>query len=106
MKRLISLLIVLAMLCTVGAFSALAETAKGTTIRLEDTSGSVSVYNSSGKAQTVRNDMRLYNGYTVSTGKSSCAYISLDGTKVVKLGSSGKVLLKKSSNKPSNQTSR
>ena len=73
-----------------------ADSAAGTTIRLEETEGTVTVKNASGKAQSVRADMRLYNGYTVTTGKSSSAYISMDGTKAVKLDSSSKAEVKKS----------
>ena len=62
--------------------------AKASSMRLEATEGTVNVKNASGKAMTARNDMRLYNGYEISTEKDSAAYINLDDTKVVKLDAS------------------
>ena len=94
MKKIISLLLTVAMLFSLG-FTALAEeSARGGTVRLEESSGTVTVKNASGKSQTIRKSMRLYNGYALSTGRSSEAYVSLDDTKVVKLDASTKVDVK------------
>ena len=58
------------MLLLLGAVSAAsAETATATTLRLAGAYGTVSITNASGKAQTVKTDMRLYSGYGISTGK-------------------------------------
>lgn len=76
-----------------------AENAMGTTLRLEETKGTVTVATSSGTSKSVIAGMRLYNGYNVRTGASSEAYIGLDETKAVMLDSSGKVEIKKSGKK-------
>ena len=95
-----TLALVLAMLMLLGVMSAAyAETATATTLRLAGSSGTVSITNSSGKEQTVKTDMRLYSGYSVSTEKQSSAYISLDGTKAVKLDASSKSSVRKAGNK-------
>ena len=98
MKRITSLLLALTL-----AFSlcvpALAEDAAGTTLRLEETTGTVKVKDAAGADKTARTGMRLYNGYTVETGASSSGYISLDDTKAVKLDASGKVEIKKNGKK-------
>ena len=95
MKRIASVaLIIIFLIC--GAESALADTAAATTMKLEAVTGTVTVKNASGVAQTVRAGMRLYNGYTLSTDAASEAYISLDSAKAVKLGASGKAQIKQS----------
>ena len=100
MKRLKrTLIFILVLALAFGTVSASAASATATTLRLAGYSGSVTVKNASGKSQSVKTDMRLYSGYSVSTGKSSAAYISLDGSKAVKLDSSSKVTVKKSGSK-------
>ena len=95
MKRIASVaLMIIFLVC--GAESALADTAAATTMKLEAVTGTVTVKNASGMAQTVRAGMRLYNGYTLSTAAASEAYISLDSSKAVKLGASGKAQIKQS----------
>ncbi len=94
-KRLGSLLLALALLGTLALPASAANDAVGTTLRLVEHSGTVTVKNASGKAVSVRDEMRLYNGYTVETGAKSGASISLDGTKAVKLDGSSKAELKK-----------
>ncbi len=96
MKRILSVFLVALLLCgmTLPAYAA-AESA-GTTIRLSESSGTVTVKDAAGKEASVKTDMRLYNGYTVETGLKSSAYLSLDGTKAVKLDSSTRVEVKKS----------
>ena len=97
-KRLTALLLavvmVLSMATTAGAAETISSTGSVTSLRLERADGTASVKNASGKALTLWNGMRLYNGYTVSTESSSYAYISLDSTKAVKLdaSSSGEVM--------------
>ena len=61
------------------------------TIKLEQAKGTVTVTNASGKNVSVRDDLRLYNGYTVKTGSDSSAYISLDNATAVLLESSSKL---------------
>lgn len=96
MKKAITLILIASLLLGAGLMAIAADSAKGGTIRLEENSGTVSVLNAGGKAQTIRAGMRLYNGYKVSTGTKSEAYVSLDDTKVVKLDSSTKVDVKQS----------
>ena len=63
----------------------LAETVSGTELRLLQTEGTVKVSSTSGKTYSTREDMRLYNGYVVSTEEASYAWITLDAEKAVKL---------------------
>ena len=99
MKRFFSWLLVFSFLLLLTVPAMAADNATGTTLRLEEINGTVTVKDASGNDKTVRASMRLYSGYTITTGASSSAYISLDETKAVKLDSSGKVEIKKSGKK-------
>ena len=92
---------VLAFALVFGLLSAaiFAETATAADMRLQSASGTVSVKNASGKSVSIREGMKLYSGYTLSTSSKSYAYASLDSTKVVKLDASTKVQVKKSGSK-------
>ena len=76
MKKIVAL--ILALILTVGLAvpASAADQAKATTMRLVQTSGTVTVQDSSGVNQTVIKDMRLYSGYTVTTGSGSYAYMA------------------------------
>lgn len=76
-----------------------AETATAADMRLQSTTGTVSLKNASGKSVSIREGMKLYSGYTISTSAKSYAYVSLDSTKVVKLDASTKVEVRKSGSK-------
>ncbi len=76
-----------------------AETATAADMRLQSTTGTVSLKNASGKSVSIREGMKLYSGYTLSTSSKSYAYVSLDSSKVVKLDASTKVQVKKSGSK-------
>lgn len=76
-----------------------AESATATDMRLQSTTGTVSLKNASGKSVSIRTGMKLYSGYTLSTSSKSYAYVSLDSTKAVKLDASTKVQVKKSGSK-------
>ena len=91
----ISLFLALLMCCMAVLPARAASDAVGETIRLGETSGTVGVADAAGKKVTVRVDMRLYNCYTVVTDVKSTAHITLDGTKAVRLDSSGKCEIKK-----------
>ena len=95
MERMLSLLLALTMAFAL-AEPAAAESASGTTLRLSDMTGSVTVRDSSGKEKSARADMRLYNGCTVETGDGASAFITLDDVKAVMLDASGKVEVRKS----------
>ena len=69
------------------------------TMKLTQTEGSVTVCNASGRDLGAKDDMRLFNGYTVSTGAASYAWINLDDTKLVKLDESSSVEVRKSGKK-------
>ena len=100
MKRMVSLVMALIMIYALALpTQAAAESAVGTTIRLAELDGKITVNNASGKAVEARADMKVYNGYTVETGTSSSVYITLDDEKAIQLGSRSKVKLKKSGKK-------
>lgn len=95
MKRIAALLFTALFLMSAAA-SMFTETATASAMRLEAVTGTVTVRNASGVEQTVRDGMRLYNGYAIATGASSEAYVSLDSSKAVKLGSSGQIQIQRS----------
>ena len=68
-KRLLSLLLALALLMGLPALAA--ETAS--VIRLTKTTGTVALSKSSGKSISLLENMRLYNGYHVATSEESYA---------------------------------
>lgn len=78
-----------------------ADTSKGTAenLKLEKTTGTVSITKDDGKAVTVKAGIHLYEGYTVQTGAGGSAYISLDANKAVMLEASTTVAIKKSGKK-------
>ena len=98
-RRVISQFLALALIFTLTAPAMAADSAIGTTVRLEETSGTVTIKDAAGIGKTTRDGMRLYNGYMIGTGASSSAFISLDDTKAVKLDSSSKAEIKKSGKK-------
>ena len=93
MKKII--IACLAILLLLTAVSVAAATATATDMRLESTEGTVSIQNANGRAVSLRDGMKLYSGYTVSTGAKSYAYISLDDSKVVKLDANSEAEIRK-----------
>ena len=73
-----------------------ASTARATTMKLEKKEGTVTLKTQSGTSLRITNGMRLYNGNSLSTGKSSYAYISLDSSKAVKLDQNSSATLRQS----------
>lgn len=71
------------------------EQASATDMRLESIEGTVTVCNGSGRALSLREGMKLYSGYTLSTDAESYAYVTLDETKVVKLDAGSQAELRK-----------
>jgi|GEM_PF-6574896 len=97
-RRLFALAMALTMALSLLPTSVMAaETAE--TIRMQKTEGTVKVTNGSGKAQNVRADMRIYNGWQVSTEKKSYAYLSLDDDRAAKLDEAGKLEVRKNGKK-------
>ena len=82
-------------LCLGYAAPVLAADNTGKDIRLMLVEGEVSVTSSSGKSLSVREDMRLYNGYVVSTAAESYAWLTLDEEKAVKLDASSSLEVRK-----------
>lgn len=99
MKKIVSVLLCALLLISALPMNALAEEATASTMRLEKCEGTVTVKNASGKALKITEKMRLYNGYEITTSTKSYAYISLDGTKAVKLDASTKVSVTKAGKK-------
>ena len=100
MRKIISILLCLVMVLGTAA-NAFADTSKGsaTTLRLEKTEGKVGMTKGDGKAVTIKDGIRLYDGYDLKTDKKSAAYISLDSAKAVMMDASTDVSIKKSGNK-------
>jgi len=98
MKRIITLLLTLAMTISL-AMPAQAASTKASTMRLMDTVGTATVENAAGKNLSIKDNMRLYNGYEVATKDASYAYISLDSSKAVKLDASSAVKVNQSGKK-------
>lgn len=99
LRSIFALLLALTMALSLAEPAAAASDTVGTTVRLAQTDGAVSVKDKSGKDKTIREDMRLYNGYSIETGGKSYAYISLDDEKALKLDPYTKVEVKKSGKK-------
>jgi len=99
MKKLISLLMAVILSASLAVPAAAADSAKAGTMRLESTEGTVAVKNASGLSVKLKDKMRLYDGYTVKTEAASYAYISLDGSKTLKLDASSEASVSKSGKK-------
>lgn len=99
MKRIVTLVMTLILLCGLTVPASAADAAVGVTLRLEKTEGTVTVKSASGRKQSIRSGMRLYSGTTIKTGKESYAYISLDSGKAVKLGASSEGEVRRSGKK-------
>ncbi len=76
-----------------------ADSAVGTDMRLTAVEGTVTLKNINGKALSVREGMKLYSGYTLSTSTKSYAYVTLDSQKVIKLDANSKVEIRAKSSK-------
>ena len=98
MKKLLSFLLALVMLLGIST-PALAASAKAVTMRIQLVEGSVTIKDASGVALSFFEDMQLYSGYSIETGVDSCAYISLDDSKAIKLDMNTSVTIKKSGRK-------
>lgn len=96
-KRVLSLLMVLALLLGTAQPALAADTAA--TMQISAAEGTVTVTNASGRELTLREDMRLYSGYQVETSAKSYAWINLDDTKLMKLDASSKAEVRKSGKK-------
>ena len=96
MKRLLSLLFAAALLIP-GTCASAEETASD--MRLEASRGTVTVTDGEDKAVTVRDGMKLFDGYSLSTGAESCAWISLDAAKALKLDAGSRARVNRAGDK-------
>ena len=99
LKKIAALTLCSALCFGLSSTEGLAATAKGTTLKLVETTGSVSLKDANSIPKSIRTGMRLYNGYDLSTKAASYAYISLDATKAVKMDSNSEITLRQSGKK-------
>ena len=92
-KKFLSLLLALSLLLSLMTPALAAETAS--VIRLTKTTGTVAISKSSGKSISLLKNMRLYNGYHVSTDEESYAWINLDDSKLLKEDAESEVEVRK-----------
>lgn len=97
-RRLWALLLVCAMSLSC-ALTASAQSAKAASMQLMKTEGTVHVSNNTGKDLPLLEKMRLYNGYTITTGAASYAWINLDDTKLIKMDALSQISVHKSGKK-------
>lgn len=83
-RILASVLIAAVCVCNM-AVPAFAEEAIAASFRLYQTEGTVTVQNQNGKEMTAMQDMKLFNGYQVSTEQKSYAWFEADSTKLFKM---------------------
>ena len=98
-KKLLAVLMTLAMIVSLLPATAFAANNTATTMRLAKTQGTVTVTNATGKNVSQSENMKLYNGYKIKTGAKSYAWISLDDTKVAKLDANSAMEVQKSGQK-------
>lgn len=98
-RKTLSIFLIAVLLFSCIQFSFAADTASGTTLRLSKTEGTVKVANKNDKILSLLADMKLFNGYRVSTDLASYAYVSLDSSKSVKLDAQSKASIKESGKK-------
>ena len=96
-RRIMSLFLAVALMVSLAVPATAADSAA--TIRLSKTTGTVTVSKSSGKKLTQITNMRLYNGYHVTTEEKSYAWINLDDTKLIKVDAASEVEVRKDGKK-------
>ena len=96
-KKTLSLALALCLTWSLAAPALASESAAS--IRLSKTTGTVTVSKSSEKTLTLLSNMRLYNGYHVTTGAKSYAWMNLDDTKLIKEDASSEVEVRKDGKK-------
>jgi len=98
-KRVVCLLVTMAMVVTVFPNAVYAKDTIGSRITIEKIDGSVSVVKANGKSAAAKTGVKLNASETLRTDKASYAYISIDDDKVIKLDELTDVNVKKSGNK-------
>ena len=99
MKRSVILLLTLLFLLALPATALAATSAKSSTLKLTNYTGTVTVKDSAGKTVAVSKGLRLYSGCTIATKANTEAAIQLDNSKYVRLAASSKASIKSSGNK-------
>lgn len=84
LQKVLMLVLVLCLVCGNGLM-ALADEAVASSMRLTKTEGTVSVTNKNGRDMGTMADMKLFNGYHLSTAQKSYAWMNLDDHKLVKM---------------------
>ncbi len=84
LQRILMVVLIVCMLCGSGIM-ALADEAVASTMRLTKTEGTVSVTNKNGRDMGTMADMKLFNGYHLTTAQKSYAWMNLDDSKLIKL---------------------
>lgn len=92
--RMFALLLAFAMSLAAPLTVSAAE-GEAATMKLTKTEGTVEIFSSTGKPISLIDNMRLYNGYQIDTDEKSYAWISLDGTKLVKVDAVSEVSIRK-----------
>ena len=94
-QRILSLFMAVLTLCLTVTPALAADDTTAAAMQLMKTEGTVSITNASDRKLTVRDNMRLYNGYSAETKAGSYAWINLDDTKLTKMDASSKVDVRK-----------
>ncbi len=84
-RRILASVLIAALCVCNMAVPAFAEEAIAASFRLYQTEGTVTVQNQNGKEITAMQDMKLFNGYQVSTEQKSYAWFEADSTKLFKM---------------------
>ena len=84
-RRILAAVLITALCICNMAVPAFAEEAVAASFRLYRTEGTVTVQNQNGKEITAMQDMKLFNGYQVSTEQKSYAWFEADSTKLFKM---------------------
>lgn len=84
-RRILASVLIAALCVCNMAMPAFAEEAVAASFRLYQTEGTVTVQNQNRKEMTAMQDMKLFNGYQISTEQKSYAWFEADSTKLFKM---------------------
>lgn len=100
-RRVLACIVVLLMILSFSGDTVAAETKTESenAMRMTGGSGTINVISGNGRKAKVTSMMRILNGSTVATASKSYAYISLDGSKLVKLDALTKAEFRKSNSR-------
>lgn len=95
-KRIISMLLIVSMLCSLCACG---KSASANEMKLVKTEGTAHVSDDKQQEQSIHENMNLYDGYLVGTAENSFAWMNLDFVKLLKLNESSNAVLEKDGRK-------